>query len=1004
MNRLCVLAATQLALAPAKNWLVRWQKQHERFPYFPSDRDAIAELNARARDQGIPASIHVRESGQELRLYGSDYYVGLYPSLQGDGYILSHMEPIDLPTYDKLADGVLLLRGARLRLYEQLIHFPPGSTNCKEQIWRAWQELERDRQRQRTDQQPREALSVVQQRYLDALSSIIERTYELEQARYALSSSISYVKWTSTDGKRSGAHDIYEFHLLNPVEIWQERYLLCIKGVPDLRGRVLSLQGKRLKLKFETTINRERIPAQGEFEIVPNRSIFRAQSNAVEMFREQTARNRHLLDVLVHRRYQPCKPAQIEYPKKLNPGQGVAFQMALTVPDILLVLGPPGTGKTHTITEIIQYHCTRARARVLVAARTHKAVDNVLSRLPASLEVVRLGHEDRVSAETQHLLLNAKAKTMQAEILKQTAPLFADLSCFLKYEAEITHWRNEALQYAEQLEHYERKALDAQEHLQNVMHRVGLPFQEELEVTEKQLQKYKHRLEKLDRRRERIQQAEEQYAARIHLFLLGWLFVWLVNLSQQRLATTELQYEETRAAHEDLQQEYLKLLAQFQQALWEDSEYRTAFEEMQEIEKIYSEIVQKGTRNIRLLHGTIDRMVSEEMPQEITSSTIQQYIAWYDQYYELFSRRAKLLRDWRAHLEQPHAQLEPELIHYADVIGATCIGVAARETLEDLDFDVAIVDEAGQICLTDLLVPLARANRAVLVGDHQQLPPFVSNEAQEWLKGLEQQEEPEEFPSHMDQQMIRQIVTKSAFELLFSNAEQNGHLVRLTDQFRMPQVIADFASRHFYEGKLYTTRREKVIGAAHDDPLFSRPLAVIDTTTEALKGLRELSRTQSEDWGGEGYSNLLEARIIAALVSCYERSNTPWIVIVPYRAQVQCIVELLQRQLQAPALPWEERVSTVDAFQGSECEKVIYGFTRSNPQGRVGFLAELRRLNVALTRAKEQLIVVGDFSTLRRAKNEPFRVLMNAFYQHAQLHGEVLSYDQCVQRIRDRRP
>lgn len=256
----------------------------------------------------------------------------------------------------------------------------------------------------------------------------------------------------------------------------------------------------------------------------------------------------------------------------------------------------------------------------------------------------------------------------------------------------------------------------------------------------------------------------------------------------------------------------------------------------------------------------------------------------------------------------------------------------------------------------------------------------------------------------MDNATIAALLTHSAFELLFEDAAKHQRLVRLTRQFRMPQIIADFASQHFYNQQLYTEHAEKVMRARHDDPLFHYPLAVIDTTVIAATGQREQKKLATENWAGEGYINKVEAELIAALALWYEQVNAQWVIIVPYRAQAQYIIDMLQNRLSATVVRWEDRVSTVDSFQGSECEKVIYGFTRSNPRGDIGFLTELRRLNVAMTRAKEQLVVVGDFSTLVNATNERFRSLARALYHHAQQYGEVLSYEQCQQRVSTRKP
>jgi superfamily I DNA and/or RNA helicase len=118
------------------------------------------------------------------------------------------------------------------------------------------------------------------------------------------------------------------------------------------------------------------------------------------------------------------------------------------------------------------------------------------------------------------------------------------------------------------------------------------------------------------------------------------------------------------------------------------------------------------------------------------------------------------------------------------------------------------------------------------------------------------------------------------------------------------------------------------------------------------------------------------------------RSDVEWAVIVPYQAQVALIKNKLARALGADH-QIEDNVGTVDAFQGGERDLIVYGCTRSNNRGQIGFLKELRRINVAISRAKEQLTVVGDLSTLTRSGNDDFRELMLAMVDHVRAHGDL---------------
>jgi superfamily I DNA and/or RNA helicase len=111
-------------------------------------------------------------------------------------------------------------------------------------------------------------------------------------------------------------------------------------------------------------------------------------------------------------------------------------------------------------------------------------------------------------------------------------------------------------------------------------------------------------------------------------------------------------------------------------------------------------------------------------------------------------------------------------------------------------------------------------------------------------------------------------------------------------------------------------------------------------------------------------------------------------VIVPYRAQVFLIRKLLVEQF-GVASRLGDNVGTLDSFQGDERDLIVYGFTRSNQNGDIGFLKELRRLNVAMTRTKQQLVLVGDTSTLLHANNKDFAELMKSLDEHLREYGDI---------------
>jgi len=187
----------------------------------------------------------------------------------------------------------------------------------------------------------------------------------------------------------------------------------------------------------------------------------------------------------------------------------------------------------------------------------------------------------------------------------------------------------------------------------------------------------------------------------------------------------------------------------------------------------------------------------------------------------------------------------------------------------------------------------------------------------------------------------------------------------------MPRQIADFISAQFYGGNYHTGSESE-----HTDVFFSgSPLVFVDT-------LREVRHFEQRSEDGQGYFNTLEARLISDLLLAYQAQGVEAGVIVPYKKQAEHIRrELRRRQSGLSEDDLTGRVATVDSFQGKEMDVIIFGFTRSNADGRIGFLTELRRLNVSLTRARRQLVLVGDSITLTETDDQDFANLVKALLE-----------------------
>ncbi len=284
-----------------------------------------------------------------------------------------------------------------------------------------------------------------------------------------------------------------------------------------------------------------------------------------------------------------------------------------------------------------------------------------------------------------------------------------------------------------------------------------------------------------------------------------------------------------------------------------------------------------------------------------------------------------------------------EVLEEAEVV-VTTNASAGLEFLDGIEFDVAVIDEGSQATEPSVLIPITRAKRFVIAGDHKQLPPTI----------LSEEAEPE--------------LSRTLFERLIEEHPRLSRMLRV--QYRMHEDIMEFPNREFYEGKLEaheSVRHHTLadLGVAEPDAEepWSRvldpeePLGFVDTS-----GLPERVRRERRRPGSKSRENPLEAAISVFLVERLVEQGLPAddvAIITPYDDQVDLISRLLrERDLE------DVEVNSVDGFQGREKEAIVVSFVRSNPEGRVGFLEDLRRLNVAITRPRRKLVCVGDAETL----------------------------------------
>lgn len=307
---------------------------------------------------------------------------------------------------------------------------------------------------------------------------------------------------------------------------------------------------------------------------------------------------------------------------------------------------------------------------------------------------------------------------------------------------------------------------------------------------------------------------------------------------------------------------------------------------------------------------------------------------------------SNLLSKLRNRSTELEIRINEDLFDKSRVIACTLIGTASR-VLERRHFSTLFIDEAAQAFEAACWAAIIKADRVIFAGDHLQLPPTIKCHEAE-VKGL----------------------NKTLMEKVAS--EKPNCVELLTVQYRMHKDIMQFSSNWFYEGRLVA---DKNIAERTIIPLDS-PLVWKDTS--------KLGFEEQQNPLSQSRLNSSEALLLVKTLRDYCRQmgieriineRIDFGIISPYKSQVQLLRKLIkQSKFLKPILP-SITVNTVDGFQGQERDVILISMVRGNDEGRIGFLNDLRRMNVAITRSRMKLIILGDTATL--CKTKFYRQLIN---------------------------
>ncbi len=370
------------------------------------------------------------------------------------------------------------------------------------------------------------------------------------------------------------------------------------------------------------------------------------------------------------------------------------------------------------------------------------------------------------------------------------------------------------------------------------------------------------------------------------------------------------------------------------------------------VDLLASKLSERGMSVLRLGHPArvTDEMMNNTLDVRITNhpqykdlralrkkaTALRQMAAQYKRTFGRHEREQRRMlqnevRNMRDEAKMLENYITADLLTRTRVIACTLVG-AANDLIGQKKFPVVFIDEAAQALEPACWIPILKAQKVVFAGDHCQLPPTVKS-----------------------YEAAKQGLTETLMEKIAARLQV---AVMLRKQYRMHEEIMAWSSQQFYQNELEAAAEVANRLIMPEDS----PIQFIDT---AGCGFEEHSEP-----GSRSTANREEAQFVLKLLSDYLQKVFPVFgqpsvaLITPYKAQVEVLRELL------PDLGFSEddksmfAVNTVDAFQGQERDVIFMSLVRSNTQGEIGFLQDIRRMNVSMTRARMKLVMVGDSSTL----------------------------------------
>lgn len=625
-------------------------------------------------------------------------------------------------------------------------------------------------------------------------------------------------------------------------------------------------------------VRRGQPPTSGLLQVdtVAQRRSLERQEEALKTLRSDLAVSPALKRIIL-------KPSTADHPERggrpaeenLSPDKTAVLDAALGLRQVMVVRGPPGTGKTKLITAVVtRYLHENPKARVLIAAQTHIAIDHVIEKLLSAAQPV--GRIVRIArADEEKVAPNVRPALLQ--------------HCLLEWcEATATRSR---------------------EYMRRLGKEVGFDSAEvELSI---RLEALLHACEQQNKVHEDLEKGQQVLSA----------------AQTEALASplTEMKEVETATVATltvaELQEQYQRL----------DEQVIRLRQELQTLSKDGASLSDLTEQELRDWTGILGR-------------TDPQWLK--------FRKQLELQVTWLDLLGQLK-QFEEIVLRSASVVAGTCVGLGSNDAFGKTRFDLCVIDEASKATATEALIPMVRSERCLIVGDPHQLPPFERD-----LPDIDGYADGEVRETLLDY-LIPRLPKECIYEL--------------THQHRMCEGIGELISHAFYD-KALANKRPDAARALWLRKRFAKPILWMDTA-----GWQDSRQ-------GHSFVNRKEQEIILDLLNQFQhdagrsKARASVAVIAGYAAQAHALDGRIGRG-SFTALDIE--VATVDSFQGRESDICIFSITLSNSRDYLGFLRSVERLNVALSRPRDLLVIVGDQTFCYAVPgNNPFTKVIDFMEQH----------------------